>query len=60
MKIVITKPNGQLRTLNEIESEVIQLAIEYYGGHMIDVARHLGIGRSTLYRKTKERAADYR
>ncbi|HKR87222.1 MAG TPA: sigma-54 dependent transcriptional regulator, partial [Phenylobacterium sp.] len=42
---------GHLRTLEEIERDLIQLAIEVYAGHMSEVARRLGIGRSTLYRK---------
>jgi DNA-binding NtrC family response regulator len=33
---------------------VIRLAISRYDGHMSEVARRLGIGRSTLYRKLKE------
>jgi DNA-binding NtrC family response regulator len=45
---------GHLRPLHEIESEVIRLALEHYRGHMSEVARRLGIGRSTLYRKVRE------
>jgi DNA-binding NtrC family response regulator len=30
------------------------MAIARYDGHMSEVARRLGIGRSTLYRKLKE------
>jgi DNA-binding NtrC family response regulator len=45
---------GHLRTLEEIERDVIQHAIEIYAGHMSEVARRLGIGRSTLYRKVRE------
>ncbi|HRO03724.1 MAG TPA: helix-turn-helix domain-containing protein, partial [Terricaulis sp.] len=32
----------------------IELAIDHYSGHMSEVARRLGIGRSTLYRKLRE------
>ena len=45
---------GQMRKLEDIESEVIRMAIARYDGHMSEVARRLGIGRSTLYRKLKE------
>ena len=45
---------GHLRTLEEIEADLIRLAIERYQGHMSEVARRLGIGRSTLYRKVRE------
>jgi DNA-binding NtrC family response regulator len=45
---------GHMRRLEDIESEVIRLAILRYDGHMSEVARRLAIGRSTLYRKLKE------
>ena len=45
---------GHMRKLEEIESEIIRMAIARYDGHMSEVARRLGIGRSTLYRKLKE------
>jgi len=47
-------PAGHMRKLEELESEMIRLAISRYDGHMSEVARRLGIGRSTLYRKLKE------
>jgi DNA-binding NtrC family response regulator len=49
---------GHLRTLEEIERDLIQFAIENYSGHMSEVARRLGIGRSTLYRKVREHSLD--
>ena len=45
---------GHLRSLQEIEKDLIQLAIETYEGKMSEVARRLGMGRSTLYRKLRE------
>jgi len=53
-----TLTDGHLRTLQDIESEVIRLALEHYRGHMSEVARRLGIGRSTLYRKVRELGLD--
>ncbi len=44
---------GHMRKLEDIESEVIRRAISRYDGHMSEVARRLGIGRSTLYRQTE-------
>jgi DNA-binding NtrC family response regulator len=44
-------PDGEIRPLEEIESEAIRFAITHYGGQMSEVARRLRIGRSTLYRK---------
>ena len=46
--------SGHMRRLEELETEMIRLAIARYDGHMTEVARRLGIGRSTLYRKLKE------
>lgn len=50
--------SGHLKTLEEVEGEMIQLAIETYSGHMSEVARRLGIGRSTLYRKVRDLGLD--
>ncbi len=49
---------GHLRTLEEIERDLIEFAIENYSGHMSEIARRLGIGRSTLYRKVREHGVD--
>ncbi len=50
--------DGHLRTLEDIERDLISFAIETYSGHMSEVARRLGIGRSTLYRKVREHGMD--
>ncbi|MEP1231051.1 MAG: sigma-54 dependent transcriptional regulator [Litorimonas sp.] len=50
--------DGHLRTLEHIERDLIAFAIENYSGHMSEVARRLGIGRSTLYRKVREHSLD--
>lgn len=50
--------DGNLRPLEEIEADVIRLAIGHYRGRMTEVARRLGIGRSTLYRKLSELGID--
>lgn len=49
--ITLYEEDGNLRPLEEIEADVIRLAIGHYRGRMTEVARRLGIGRSTLYRK---------
>ncbi|HEX4180622.1 MAG TPA: sigma-54 dependent transcriptional regulator [Caulobacteraceae bacterium] len=54
----ILDERGHLRTLEQIERDLIQHAIEIYSGHMSEVARRLGIGRSTLYRKVREQGLD--
>ncbi len=45
---------GELRPFEVLEEEVIRFAIDHYRGRMSEVARRLGIGRSTLYRKVKD------
>lgn len=42
---------GNVKRLEDMEQELIRNALRRYSGHMSDVARYLGIGRSTLYRK---------
>ena len=49
---------GEMRPLEEMESEIIRFAISHYRGQMSEVARRLKIGRSTLYRKLDEAAAN--
>lgn len=49
---------GNVRALAAVELEMIKFAIDYYNGQMSEVARRLGIGRSTLYRKLKEYGID--
>ena len=54
----IIDARGHVRTLEEIERDLIQHAIEVYSGHMSEIARRLGIGRSTLYRKVREQGLE--
>ncbi|OJU52409.1 MAG: sigma-54-dependent Fis family transcriptional regulator [Mesorhizobium sp. 61-13] len=49
---------GNVRPLASVELEMIKFAIDHYNGQMSEVARRLGIGRSTLYRKLKEYGID--
>lgn len=46
--------NGDVQPLEHMEAEIIRFAIRIYRGRMSEVARKLGIGRSTLYRKLKD------
>ena len=56
--VMLYTPDGNLRPLEDIEADVIRLAIGLYRGRMTEVARRLGIGRSTLYRKLSELGID--
>jgi DNA-binding NtrC family response regulator len=46
--------DGEIRRLEDIEADMIRLALGRYRGHMTEVAKRLNIGRSTLYRKMQE------
>ncbi len=52
--VAVFDNSGHLRQLEQIERDLIELAIDHYSGHMSEIARRLGIGRSTLYRKLRE------
>ena len=47
-------PGGEIRSLASLEADIISAALDKYNGRMAEVARRLGIGRSTLYRKVAE------
>ena len=49
---------GEMLTLADLEAQAIRFALLHYQGHMSAISRHLGIGRSTLYRKLKELGLD--
>ena len=57
-RIILYTADGHVRPLEEIEADVIRLAIGHYRGRMTEVARRLGIGRSTLYRKLGDLGID--
>ncbi|MCP4933304.1 MAG: sigma-54-dependent Fis family transcriptional regulator, partial [bacterium] len=52
--IPILTDDGDVRPLDEVEADMIRLALGRYHGHMTEIAKKLGIGRSTLYRKMRE------
>jgi DNA-binding NtrC family response regulator len=43
--------DGEVRRLDDVEADMIRFAVTHYRGQISEVARRLGIGRSTLYRK---------
>jgi DNA-binding NtrC family response regulator len=47
-------PTSVAMSLEELEQKAITRALERHGGNLSDVARQLGIGRSTLYRKLEQ------
>jgi DNA-binding NtrC family response regulator len=52
--IPVVTNGGHIRKLEEVEADMIRLALNRYRGQMSEVARKLGIGRSTLYRKMRD------
>ncbi len=56
--VSILDASGDIRPLTDVEYDMICFAIDHYAGQMSEVARKLGIGRSTLYRKLKDYGID--
>jgi DNA-binding NtrC family response regulator len=56
--IPVVTDGGHIRKLEEVEADMIRLALARYQGQMSEVARKLGIGRSTLYRRMKDLGLD--
>jgi DNA-binding NtrC family response regulator len=52
--IPATTDQGEIRSLEAMEADMIRLALGRYRWHVTEVAKRLGIGRSTLYRKMRE------
>jgi hypothetical protein len=47
--------NGKsVATINELEAQAIDQAIQTFRGNLTEAAKALGIGRATLYRKVKQ------
>ena len=57
-QLTLYRPDGHMRSMEDLEADIIRLAIGHYRGRMTEVARRLGIGRSTLYRKLGELGID--
>ena len=53
-RLSLLDETGNVRKMDELEAEVIRFALAHYRGQMSEMARKLGIGRSTLYRKMKD------
>jgi DNA-binding NtrC family response regulator len=56
--VALTGDDGHIRKLDDLERDIIRKAIQHYQGRMSEVARRLGIGRSTLYRRLAELGMD--
>jgi DNA-binding NtrC family response regulator len=52
--VSLVNGDGEARTIAELEKEAILFAVEHCKGRMTEVAKQLGLGRSTLYRKMKD------
>ena len=53
-RVPLTTQKGEVRRLRDLEADTINFALKFYDGRISEVARKLGIGRSTLYRKLDE------
>lgn len=50
----LTDSSGHLRPFEQIEASILRFAFDHYSGRVAEIARYLGIGRSTLYRKLRQ------
>ena len=57
-QMALESADGHFRKLDDLEAEIIASALTRYNGKMAEVARRLGMGRSTLYRKVAEYGLD--
>lgn len=58
--VELLTPDGHMRPLEDIQADIIRLAIDHYRGRISEVARRLNMGRSTLYRKLEEYGIEYK
>jgi transcriptional regulator of acetoin/glycerol metabolism len=49
------RPNSSAARLDEVALETIRKVVNQYGGNISKAARHLGIHRSTIYRRLEEK-----
>ena len=56
--VSVIDSEGNLRSIGDIERQVILHALAYCNGNMTLVAQNLRIGRSTLYRKMSTYTAE--
>jgi regulatory Fis family protein len=54
LSIPVLSTSGHIRPLEEVEADMIRLAFGRYRGRMTEMAKHLGMGRTTLYRRMRE------
>ena len=50
-RVELLDQEGNIRSLGDIEKEIIVSALEHYRGRVSEAARRLKMSRSTLYRK---------
>ena len=55
--IEIISDNGEVKTLQQLEDEVIKYALIHYKHNMTQTAKALGIAKSTFYKKVKNTTA---
>jgi DNA-binding NtrC family response regulator len=53
-QVPLLNEKGDMRRMRDLEEDAIHFALQRYQGRISEVARKLGIGRSTLYRKISE------
>lgn len=49
--VLLQRPDGSLRTVAEVEQDVLHNAIIHFRGNVSKACRAVGVGRSSMYRK---------
>lgn len=52
--IQVVDGSGSLKTIQQLEEEIIRFAIQHHQNNITKAASDLGIGKATIYRKIKE------
>ena len=54
MSVNILAESGEIKTINQLELEIIQKVMGFTKGNISAAAKMLNLGRATFYRKLKE------
>lgn len=52
--VSLTGPGGNLRTLEDIEREAMEMSLKFHAGNVTRAAQALGVAKSTFYRRIQD------
>jgi transcriptional regulator of acetoin/glycerol metabolism len=56
-RFLVIGDDGHLLPLDEILDEIMDIAIDHYGGNVSAISEHLGVARTTVYKRLRRRVA---